>query len=279
MEPESGDWPSARWRLTAPESYVLEAPRHLSGVEAFKLALRELVLRRALQVEQVETAGFLRSRRRGSVLRIGTSVTEPALAPLLDLHARARRRGGDDGVRVEDLARAARRDFGRSLAGYVDEHVYPSLAQRGLLRSSEHRRWGLFGRTRHELTPAGEEAAAELAEWLRVGRERVEGWTRESPERGLAYAGAAGAAILLMPELYPEFERLGRNAATYAEPVPGGGEFDLGAFGSAGDSDSGDAFEAFDAFDGIDAGVDAGAGWGGDGGGGADGGGGGNGGG
>jgi Golgi phosphoprotein 3 (GPP34) len=262
MEPEGGEWPSARWRLTAPESYGLQAPPRLSGVEAFKLALRELVLRRALQVEQPETASPLRRGRPRSMLRLGTSVTEPALAPLLDLHARARRRGAHDGVLVEDLARAARREFGRSLGGYVNDHVYPSLARRGLLRSSEHKRWGVFPRTRHELTPAGEEAAAEVAEWLRVGRARVEGWTRESPERALAYAGGAGAAILLVPELYPDFERLGRDAATYAEPVPGGGEFDLGAFGSAGDSDAGDAFDAFD-------GIDAGAGWGGDGGGGA----------
>jgi hypothetical protein len=273
MELEGTDWPSGRWRLTAPESYVLQSPRHLSGVEAFKLALRELVLRRALQVEKVETAGFLRRGHSKTVLLIGTSITEPALAPLLDLHARARRREGNDGVRVENLTRAGRREFGRSLAGYVDDHVYPSLAQRGLLRSSEHRRWGR-PRTRHELTPAGEDAVAELADWLRVGSERVEGWTRESPERALAYAGGAGAAILLMPELYPEFERLGRDTAASADPVPSGAELDLGAFGSAGDSDSGDAFEAFD---GIDAGVDAGTGWGGDGGGGGDGDGGGNG--
>jgi hypothetical protein len=275
MEPDRGEWPSARWRLTAPESYVLQAALNPSGVEAFKLALRDLVLRRALLVEQLENAGFLRRGPPRTVLPLGTSVTEPALAPLLALHPDARQREGLEGVLVEDFARAARRQFGRSFAGYINDHVYPSLAQRGLVESSEQKRWGVFRRTRHELTPAGREATEELDEWVRVGRERVEGWTRESPRRALAYAGGAGAAILLMPDLYPDFERLGREAATYAEPVLGGGDLDLGLFGGAGDSD---AFDSFDAFDGIDAGDDAGAGWGGDGGGGGgDGGGGGNG--
>jgi hypothetical protein len=276
MEPESREWPKARWRLTAPESYVLQAPLDLSGAEAFKLALRELLLRRALRVERLETARVLGRTRPKTVLRSAASVAEPALAPLLELHARVIQRGGHDGVLVEDFARAARREFGRSFAGYVDDHVYPALAERGLVTSREERRLGLFRRMRHELTAAGHDVAAELGDWLQVGRERVEGWTRDSPERALAYAGGAGAAILLMPELYPEFERLGRHVATQGEPVAGlgefgGGELDLGAFGSG---DPG-ATDAFDSFDGIDAGVDAGAGWGGDGGG--DGGGGGNG--
>lgn len=269
MERVSSDWPSARWRLTAPESYVLQTPLDLSGVEAFKLAVRELVLRRAFYVEQLESAGYLRSGRTRTVLRAGIAVTEPALAPLLDLHARARQRGAIDGVLVEDFARAARRRLGRSLAGYVNSHVYPSLAERGLVQPKEPPRWGLPRRARHELTQAGEDAAAELEKWLRVGRERLEGWTRESPERALAYAGGAGAAILLMPDLYPEFERLGRDAATRGElgaaEGDAAGDLDLSVFGSASDSD---AVDALDAFDGIDAGVDAGAGWGGDGGGG-----------
>jgi hypothetical protein len=168
VDPKGDDWPSTHWRLTAPESYVLQAPRQLSGVEVFKLALRELVLRRALQVERLEEAGFLRRGPPRSVLRALSLVSEPALAPLLDVHARARQRPGADGVMVEDFARTARREFGRSYARYINEHVYPSLEQRGLLRRQDRKRW--LGRTRHEFTPAGHEAAAELEEWLRVGR-------------------------------------------------------------------------------------------------------------
>ena len=174
----------------------------------------------------------------------------------MELHSRTRERDGLDGVLVEDYAKQARRAFTRSLAGYVDDHVYPALAERGLMELQVS---GPFRRRRHVRTEAGEQAAAELDDWLRVGRERIEEWAREHPERVLAYAGGAGAAILLMRDLYPEFERIGKNVLLGGDlaPVPGG---DIGGFE---DFDSG----AFDAFDGIDAGVDAGGGFGGDGGG------------
>jgi hypothetical protein len=267
MEPDREEFPSAGWRLTAPESYVLQLPDPLSSVEAFKLALRELVLRRALRLEQLETAGLFR-RRPKSVLHAGTesAVAEPALAPLVAVHARAPERRGTDGVLVEDFAREARREFSRSFAGYVNDHVYPMLAERGLMRVEEQRRLGVVARRVHVRTPAGEEAAAELEEWLRVGRERVEDWSRSDPQRALGYAGGAGAAILLMRDLYPEFDRLGKHALVQ-------GELAHGPYAD---------FSAFHGFDsgvdsGIDAGIDAGGGWGGDGGGGGgDGGGGGN---
>jgi len=269
METGPGDWPSERWRLTAPESYALQVPYRPSSVEAFKLALRELALRRALRVEQLEEAGFLGRRRRRTVLRTGTQrVSEPALAPLVELHSRTRERDGLDGVQIEDYAKEARRAFTRSFAGYVNDHVYPSLAARGLFEV-ETRRRAFSRRPRYLRTAAGDEAAAELEEWLRIGRERISAWTRSEPERAVAYLGSAGAAILLMRDLYPEFERIGKNVLFGGDlaPVPGG---DVGGFE---DFDGG----AFDAFDGIDAGVDAGGGFGGGDGGGNGGGGGGNG--
>jgi hypothetical protein len=131
------------------------------------------------------------------------------------------------------------------------------------MRPEEVRRARMFRRRQYALTTAGRDAAAELDEWLRVGRDRVEGWARNESQRALAYAGGAGAAILLMRELYPEFDQIGKRIVTGAEP----GVFDFGAFWGADAGDAG-AFDAFDSFDGIDAGVDAGAGWGGDGGGG-----------
>jgi hypothetical protein len=282
MDPRPGDWPSSRWRLTAPESYVLQRPRPLSAVEAFKLALRELVLRRALRVERLEGSGLLSRRRPRTVLRAGPeygAVSEAALRPLLELHARVPVRRELDEPLMEDFAKEARREFSRSLAGYVNDWVYASLVDRGLMRVVETTRLGLFRRRRRVLTPDGQDAAAELDDWLRVGRDRVEDWARSSPDHALAYAGGAGAAILLMPELYPEFEQLGRRALTQGEPAAtvgdGSGPFDFGLFGGGTDGGGFDSFDAFDSFDSIDAGVDAGVGWGG--GGGGDGGGGGNG--
>jgi hypothetical protein len=251
METRPRDWPSADWRLTAPESFVLRLPRTRSAVEVFKLALRELVLRRALELEQVERAGFLARRRPKTVLQVGTQhVSDPALTPLLGVHSRARVRPELDGVLVEDFAKEARRAFGQSLEGYVNDHVHPSLTARGLLEIEEPAGLRRYRRRRHVRTAAGDAAAAELEEWLRLGNERVVGWTRDAPERALAYTGAAGAAILLMPGLYPDFERIGKRRAPHGDATIGHGWA----------ADFGD-------FDGMDAGIDAGGSWGGDGGG------------
>jgi hypothetical protein len=312
MEREAGEWPATRWRLTAPESYVLQAPKRLSSVEAFKLALRELVLRKALAVEPVEAGGLLGRRKRRSALRDGPqlrSMAEPALTPLLALYGHAQRSRlrttteshaparDFDGVLVEDLARAARDEFTRSFAGYIDRHVYPSLAKRGLIRPEEYKRFGLFARRHQAFTPAGREAAYELEQWLRVGAERLSGWVREDPARALAYAGGAGTAVLLMTSLYPDLDLLGEHVrertASGAEGA-GGGDWpgdgteeasagsmpdagadpshalgDLGALDFSGLELDFGAFEGIDsAFGALGAGVDAGAGVGGDGGGG-----------
>ena len=49
MEHPQPDWPATGWSLTAPESYVLNYAGEGRGVDAFKLALKELVARRALR--------------------------------------------------------------------------------------------------------------------------------------------------------------------------------------------------------------------------------------
>jgi hypothetical protein len=275
MEPRAGEWPAERWRLTAPESYVLRAPEHMSSVEAFKLGLREVVLRRGLRIERLEIASPFGRSRPKVALRQGTvAMTEPALTPLVELYARALRRRSADYVLVEDLARGASREFKRSFAGYIDDHVYPSLARRGLLYVDRSTRFGLFPQTRHRFTPAGREAAAELNQWLRVGTARLERWVRDFPDRALAYAGGAGAAILLMDHLFPEFERLGRHILTRGEGASADGlvheggsdesEFDFSVFGG----DAGGGFEGgFDTFGELDAAVDVGGDVGGGGGG------------
>jgi DNA-binding MarR family transcriptional regulator len=255
MKRGAGEWPAERWGLTAPESYVLYSAPTVSGSEAFKLALRELALRRAIRMER-------HGMRRGT----GTA-SEPALEPVLEVFNRAAR--GVDVVRVNDLAREAKRAFGRSFAGYVNDHVYPSLEQRGLIRAEESRFLGILRRRRHRLTPEGREALDELREWLWVGEDRLGRWVRDDPDRALAYAGGAGASLLLMSGLYPELERLGRRFLEGGDAPLGGGVLDIGLFSEeagGGGLDSIDAgFDAGGAFGGFG---DGGGGGGGDGGGG-----------
>jgi hypothetical protein len=69
--------------------------------------------------------------------------------------------------------------------------------------------------TRVVYTPSGEEARAELQRWLAVGTRRLSGWADSDPSHALAYAGMAGAALLLMPELFPQLHRLRDQPRTY----------------------------------------------------------------
>jgi hypothetical protein len=275
MQPKAREWPATRWRLTAPEAYVLQTPRRLSGLEAFKLGLRELILRKALTVEPLKGGGLLRRKHR-SALRDGPqlgSMTEPALTALLALYGRVERRRlrtrseshaparDFDGVLAEDLAKAGRKEFTRAFAGYVDDQVCSSLTKRGLLRQEQYIRFGLFVRRRHALTATGQEAAAELEQWLRVGHERLSGWVRQDPARALAYAGGAGTAVILMPSLYHDLDILGEHVSGHTAMGGAGALGDMGGLDLSGlELDIG-AFDGVDsAFGALDAGVDAGAG-------------------
>ena len=289
MDEPPPDWPATRWNLTAPESYVLNSVGDGSGVEAFKLAVKELVARGALRIEPVETRGRLGARKRQSALTQGPQFGRGAgrsLAPVLEVFANAEKRtlqsteasrGGArpvEGVLVEALAKAARKQLG-GFDRYRDECVVRGLEERGLMTVSTRRVLGVFASSRKGWTESGRQAVDELEEWMRVGRERVRRWALDDPAKALAYASGAGAAVLLMGDLYPDFEPLEQRLAERGGGRAGGGEG--GASGHEGEpadaepsaADSGelelgglelDFGGLGSSFDSIDAGIDAGAG-------------------
>jgi hypothetical protein len=313
MAEYAGTWPARPWRLTAPESYVLYLGKSPPGSEALKLALKELILRRALRVEQLDRSGRLGRKRSVSAFRAGsrsTAISEPPLAAVMELyeqtdesHPGDARTGspsarGYDGVLVDAFARAARRSFGRSLAGYVNDHVFPAMEQRGLLRSKPRKSLGYRSRRRWALTVAGQDAADQLEKWVGVGHRQMAGWVRDDPARGRAYAQAAGAAVLLMSSLYPQLDRLARGArgpealrdagvipatASVASPETASGDAggeaadpasEMGGFDFGGLESGFGSLDGLDgAFGAIDIGIGGGIGDGGGGGGGGDGGG------
>jgi hypothetical protein len=55
------------------------------------------------------------------------------------------------------------------------------------------------------LSDTGREAVEEIEEWLRTGRARLGDWVSEEQELAYTYTSGAGATILLMDDLYPEF--------------------------------------------------------------------------
>lgn len=310
MEHPQPDWPATRWSLTAPESYVLNYAGEGRGLDAFKLALKELVARRALRLEPVETRGRRGPRRERSALSAGPNAAmsaEPSLSPVLALFADADKTtlqateastGGMraiEGVLVEDFAKAARKRFG-GFDGYRDQHVVPALVSRGLMTSETRTVFGVFRTRRKGWTDAGREVVDELERWLQVGRARLSDWVSDDPTKALAYTSGAGAAILLMGHAYPEFALLEQHLAERrALPGDGGaGPGDAAVASRDGDDRGGEAAEVSDAylggidlgalgddfrglggldgaFSAVDSGVDAGGGGDGGGGGGGDG--------
>ena len=255
------DWPVMRWDLTAPEWYMLNYVGQGFSVQAFKLAVKELVASGALRVEAVEVRRRLGGRRRVAALGAGARVrTRPqsVLIPVLDLFHGARAAV----VPIDDFAVAARKRLGRRCNKYRDDYLLPALSGRRLIRTGGR---GAKGTT---WTPDGRQAVDDLDRLMEVGKRRLRAWVHYEPSKAVAYVANAGAAILLMDDLYPQFARLGRLLAerrVAGDPV--GPEVGL-AFGSWDGSDA-HGLEALDAsFEAVDLGIDAGVGGGGDGGGG-----------
>jgi hypothetical protein len=193
------------------------------------------------------------------------------------------------GVAVVELARAAQRTFG-TLDQFTSRHVWPRLQARGLCADESYKVLWLFPTTRRVLTASGQQARAELERWLEVGQQRFGGWVDRDPSRALAYAGMAGAALLLMDPLFPDMQLLGervRQAGTSGESGAGGSSgWNPASSGSGGaegggegglelpnidlpgldpgslsfDFDLGALGDLSSSFDAIDAGVDAGGG-------------------
>ena len=212
------EWPGTSWKLTAPESFVLLNGPAASGSEAFKLGLMELVARNVVQLETVTRGGTFGRTKQVALLRDGSRANAPREQPLTaiwELYRRCRATlvDGLPTVPVEDLARAAARHY-HPLGRYVAEDVLPALEARGFYERRAARILWIFPTTRHQLTVQGDAARAELREWLSVGEGRLAGWVDPYPAQALAYAGAAGAALLLMPGLFPDLRRLRDQSAT-----------------------------------------------------------------
>jgi uncharacterized membrane protein YgcG len=219
----------------------------------------ELVARGALALDMAD--GVSRPILRDGPRPLAPS--EQALAAIWWVYRRC-----NSGTPVQDVARTASRQYG-GLAHYVRDEVLPPLVERGLYARMEKRILWIIPTTRYELTAEGRTACAELQDLLKLGKQSVAGWATDDPNHALRYAGLAGAALLLQPDLFPDI----RRAREYADDsgVAQVADFDSNEFDVTGFdlSDLGGGFDA--ALSAIDAAIDSGTSSG-DGGGGADGG-------
>ncbi len=294
------EWPATEWDLSAPESYVLlNHGAGADGKEAFKMGLVELLVRGFVELDKqegraafgrVKSVSYLREKAGPS----GARLRGPTRAILDVLHGTRTSvsREGATGVRVEDLARQAVRQWG-SLGGYVSKVVLPFMGSEGLYREEKGRVLWIIPSTRWVLTDRGAAAKADLERWMQLGQSRFSEWVDDDPHRALAYAGMAGAAVLLMSPLFPDLQQLRRHLQDAGEGgagvfvastgslgddrrTPGEMDFDVGFdLGALEGFDFGALDSLSDAVSAIDSGVDSGGGnGGGDDGGGGDGGGG-----
>ena len=214
--------PERRWELSAPESGVLLWGPETRNGEALKLALLELVVRKALRLVSVEERRFFIRTKHTNVLTPGGRHDRPmtrSLQAVMEVQPKLRSYGeGTFGAPVKEWARAVFNRY-RQRGGYVQSEVLPALEQRQLVAKERYKRLGLFEATRWVFTPAGTSALTELRALMETGRQMFgwhdtrfgERWVEPDPAQVRAFAEAAGAALLLLTGQFPEIRRqLGR---------------------------------------------------------------------
>lgn len=210
------------------------------------------------------------------------------------LHRRSARSLTVSGAEVKRFAVGVVREFG-SVDGYVTKVVRPALVDRSWVVGERYRVLGIFPATRWVLTAEGVAAQGDLLWRVDYGNRELGRLVDDAPERAIAFAGLAGAALLLMDDARPHLQRLRRRleeGIRAGQAAPAGGVtyipgdvgigaaaletgaladgLDTGALDAAGIDlgglDAGLAgldLSAFDSIDGafsaIDGGVDAGA--------------------
>jgi hypothetical protein len=157
--PDSGaaTVPPAAWPLSAAATAVLRAPR-LSGEDALKLALKELVLRRVWSLER-RPVGLLRRKRAHFVFGPAEA---PGLPPLVRADAALRSVVGSSGRDVGDAV-AIMLQEDRRLPDRVRDDARAELAAAGLVVLERRKLLGLIPRTVVMRTQAGDAWVAEAA--------------------------------------------------------------------------------------------------------------------
>ena len=221
------------WELTAPESYaLLHGAESRAKIEALKLAVGELVARKELSLERVETPGLFGLRKGVSDLLVAGGQSQRylgarSLQAALDLvraaDDRALQNGTPRGITVERFVRAVRKKYGWP-AGYADAEVMPTLAERGLYRREDRKLKLPFGASlplgapNWRLTVAGEQKREELWRGVILGEERFGGWVDKDPVRAAEFLAVAGSAVLLIGKIHSDLRRLNERRAGAGEP-------------------------------------------------------------
>lgn len=186
-----------RWGLSAPASQVLLTGAATPNTWAVGLALKELVLRRALRLGKERRRRFLVVHRTVDTLTLERwpklPGSERSLLGVMEAFPKAAIFRSDAGaVPIEAVVKEVQRWY-RPGGGYVQDEVLPELQRQGYYRIVE-----LQSGQEWQLTETGFQKLAELRSMQETGRTKFPGWLHEDPGNAAAYLTSAGATVLLL---------------------------------------------------------------------------------
>ena len=257
--------------LSAAEILVLLEP-NTPPREAFKVTFKELVALGLVRLEKVAaTSRFSVATTR---LHLGSgAVSNPALIDLLG-HLRSAMRHGPEMHRV--LPRL-QREYGTVYERFKGRHLLPRLVEGGLLEPQARKVLLVFNATQYRHTALGLRLKSQLEYDMGQARQLTTQLSRQIPDnpaQTAALVASLGAAVILLPELWPHFGQL--NELMRQQEDDGSGAGSSFMYMSSSDTDDtrlegglGDLEQGFDNVDsGFDSSDSGGSDGGGDGGGG-----------
>lgn len=188
--------------LSPAQVLVLDRPNARQGDQLIRASLRWLVAGGHLVLVANKRSGAHPSEQRimpGKPLGPGAPGD---LAQVMALALAKPRR------KISSLMRAARHAWGRDYDGFRRDIVLAGLVAQGLVFRRDKRILLIFPSTRHYRTPAGEALNRRLSTMLSHVR-TLPDMMKSDPSRATAIAAAAGALVLLVPEIFPHLPALG----------------------------------------------------------------------
>jgi hypothetical protein len=184
------------WDLSAPASQVLLTGAATPNSWAIKLALKELVLRRALTLDRVEKRRFLRKPLQIDVLALGRWPEREAgrsLIGVMEAFPKSHQSFvAGRGVPIDIVAEEVMRWY-RAGGGYIQGEVLPELEWRGFYRRIDDGQGPQW-----QLTAAGEAKLEELRLLMDRGTVQFPVWVQQDREQAARYIQEGGPMLLLL---------------------------------------------------------------------------------
>lgn len=184
------------WDLSAPASQILLTGVATPTTWTIKLALKELVLRHALELLRLEKRRFLRAAQVTDVLRIQQwperEVGRSLIGVMEAFPKSSQSMVEGVGVPIEVVAQEVMRWY-RAGGGYIQAEVVLELEQRGFYRrvdDGQGMQW--------QLTETGEAKLVTLRQLMDRGNLQFPVWVQQERERAITYIQEAGPMLLLL---------------------------------------------------------------------------------